>query len=503
MPTSLRRWPMHGLGHDERVLGIAFDGTGYGDDGAVWGGEFLVAVYSSFRRVAHLAYVDLAGRRCRRPEPLPDGPVPPPCGRGRVGPEVSLRTACRDHELRLLERQLTRRTACVPTSSMGRLFDAVASLVGVCHRAGYEAQAAIELEGRRGGARSSTAGTRSLVDRRHLASPTAAPVVTASSTTSGPGSEAAVVAARFHRAVVDLVVAVAERLRDEHGITAVTLCGGVFVNALLTSGCARALAARGFRVLRHRTVPPTDAGTRARPDRVHRAHRPLPRVPSQAAAPPETEPTCVSQCPVRSWRPGRRTTHRWRRVDFGGVTKEVCLAYVPETTSDDYVIVHVGFALQRLDEQSAQETLALFRQMGELDAEFGDHWGRADQAGLPGRLAPPTGQATDRESRHEVPRRVQRPGTGPQPARRHPPTATRPWAMMEVCGGQTHSIIRHGLDQLLPDGIELIHGPGCPVCVTPLEMIDKALEIASRPDVIFCSFGDMLRVPGSDRTCSA
>ena len=78
-------------------------------------------------------------------------------------------------------------------------------------------------------------------------------------------------------------------------------------------------------------------------------------------------------------------------------------------------------------------------------------------------------------------------------------TATQPWAMMEVCGGQTHSIIRHGLDQLLPDGIELIHGPGCPVCVTPLEVIDKALEIASRPGVIFCSFGDMLRVPGSDK----
>ena len=76
---------------------------------------------------------------------------------------------------------------------------------------------------------------------------------------------------------------------------------------------------------------------------------------------------------------------------------------------------------------------------------------------------------------------------------------TRPWAIMEVCGGQTHSIIRHGIDQLLPDGIEMIHGPGCPVCVTPLEVIDKALEIASRPDVIFCSFGDMLRVPGSDQ----
>ena len=76
-------------------------------------------------------------------------------------------------------------------------------------------------------------------------------------------------------------------------------------------------------------------------------------------------------------------------------------------------------------------------------------------------------------------------------------TATRGWNIMEVCGGQTHAIIRNGIDQLLPEGIELIHGPGCPVCVTPLEVIDKALAIAARPEVIFCSFGDMLRVPGS------
>lgn len=76
---------------------------------------------------------------------------------------------------------------------------------------------------------------------------------------------------------------------------------------------------------------------------------------------------------------------------------------------------------------------------------------------------------------------------------------TRKWALMEVCGGQTHSIIRHGIDQLLPDSVEMIHGPGCPVCVTPLETIDRALAIAARPGVIFCSFGDMLRVPGSSR----
>lgn len=74
---------------------------------------------------------------------------------------------------------------------------------------------------------------------------------------------------------------------------------------------------------------------------------------------------------------------------------------------------------------------------------------------------------------------------------------TRPWQIMEVCGGQTHAIVKFGIDQLLPDMITLVHGPGCPVCVTALETIDRALEIAAQPDVIFCSFGDMLRVPGS------
>ena len=78
-------------------------------------------------------------------------------------------------------------------------------------------------------------------------------------------------------------------------------------------------------------------------------------------------------------------------------------------------------------------------------------------------------------------------------------SVSQPWTLMEICGGQTHAIVRYGLDQLLPPEIELVHGPGCPVCVTPLELIDKALAIASRPEVIFCSYGDMLRVPGSGR----
>src|ERR1700680_1196678 len=76
-------------------------------------------------------------------------------------------------------------------------------------------------------------------------------------------------------------------------------------------------------------------------------------------------------------------------------------------------------------------------------------------------------------------------------------TIKRPWTIMEVCGGQTHTIVKYGLDEVLPQSVELVHGPGCPVCVTSLEMIDRAHAIASRPEVIFCSFGDMLRVPGS------
>ena len=78
-------------------------------------------------------------------------------------------------------------------------------------------------------------------------------------------------------------------------------------------------------------------------------------------------------------------------------------------------------------------------------------------------------------------------------------TVTKSWTLMEICGGQTHAIVRHGIDQLLPEEIELVHGPGCPVCVTPLELIDKALAIAALPDVIFTSYGDMLRVPGTNQ----
>ncbi|HUI83359.1 MAG TPA: hydrogenase formation protein HypD [Candidatus Binatia bacterium] len=89
----------------------------------------------------------------------------------------------------------------------------------------------------------------------------------------------------------------------------------------------------------------------------------------------------------------------------------------------------------------------------------------------------------------------------PEAARRYATSiariVTRPWTIMEICGGQTHAIVKYGIDELLPKQVTLVHGPGCPVCVTPVELIDKALRIAAQPNIIFCSFGDMLRVPGS------
>ncbi|MFD5739762.1 carbamoyltransferase HypF [Streptomyces massasporeus] len=245
----------HGLDGTTPVIGVAFDGTGYGDDGTVWGGEILLADYTGFRRYARLS-----------PAPLPGGDagVANPCRLALArlwaaglpwDADLPCVTACAPRELALLQRQLTGGLAWVPTSSMGRLFDAVSSLVGVCHRAGYEAQAALELEA---AAVSAWGADRSAYTFADGFDP--APVLSALVADLRRGTPAAVLAARFHRAVARAVAEICRRARQDTGLATVALSGGVFANALLEQECARLLTEDGFAVLRHGEVPPNDGG---------------------------------------------------------------------------------------------------------------------------------------------------------------------------------------------------------------------------------------------------
>ena len=177
---------------------------------------------------------------------------------------------------------------------------------------------------------------------------------------------------------------------------------------------------------------------------------------------------------------------RMGTVDFGGIRRKACLEYAPEVDLGSWVVIHVGFAISTVNEEEAARSYALLDEMDNLEY--------IDLPQDPDGVRPEHCREPRREVRRRVPRRPDRDGAG-RPRSRE--TATRPWTIMEVCGGQTHTLIRQGIDQLLAGVVELVHGPGCPVCVTPLALIDEAIAIAKRPDAILCSFGDMLRVPGS------
>ncbi len=251
----------HGLGVDEEVIGIAFDGTGYGTDGAVWGGELLVTGYRSFRRAAHLAYVPLAGGDASVLRPYRMALAHLRSAGVAWGADLPPVAACPDAERRVLLHQLDTDFGCVPTSSMGRLFDAVSSLLGVCHAVDYEAEAAIELESL---ARACDAGvTPYSFGMREGDGPVvadAAPVVREVVEDVRRGVEPELVAARFHAGVAALVGGLAHLARTQTGLGVVALGGGVFQNALLLERCVDLLQQRGFTVLRPQLLPPNDGG---------------------------------------------------------------------------------------------------------------------------------------------------------------------------------------------------------------------------------------------------
>lgn len=249
----------HGIPSDTEVLGLAFDGTGYGTDGAVWGGEVLIADYKGFRRPAHVKYVPLAGgdASVHRPYRMALSHL------YAAGVQWDLRLdcvlACPEPERQALRHQLETGFGCVPTSSMGRLFDAIASIAGVRQVVDYEAQAAIELEA----LSRDIDGDAYTFEFQHENScmlVDAGPVVVAAASDALAGTPPGVIGARFHTAVTALVLDIAEYFRARTGDMPVVVTGGVFQNPTLLAGSLRKLEAKGFRVLAPRLLPANDGG---------------------------------------------------------------------------------------------------------------------------------------------------------------------------------------------------------------------------------------------------
>ena len=264
----------------EQVIGVAFDGTGHGADGAIWGGEILLvgADPTRFERVGHLLPVPLAGGDAAVRSPCRTAlgylaaagvgwdPALPPVAACTDAERATLAATCAEYLDPAGHPGLDRRrrdargdgVRAVPCSSMGRLFDAVASLLGVRHRISYEAQAAIELETLAEAAGSQSAelampvGSDGVIDHR--------PLIRALVAEAAAGIPASVLARAFHLAVAAAVADVADLIARRTGVRSVGLSGGVFQNVLLTNLCRARLEARGLEVLTHHLVPPNDGG---------------------------------------------------------------------------------------------------------------------------------------------------------------------------------------------------------------------------------------------------
>jgi len=243
----------------ESVIGFSFDGTGYGTDGTIWGGEVLVADYEGFERVGHLKATPLPGGNSAVRSParmalsfLHTADIP-------WSNELAPVSALPDTDLAILTAQLERGINTVPTTSMGRLFDAVSAIAGVRQAITYEAQAAIEFEALIDASEGGTY-TFGINDTDGLLVIDPAPVLGAIAADVVAGETIGAVAARFHRGVAGVIVEIAERVRRRTGLTTVGLSGGVFQNVTLTQATRTALVDRDFEVLLHRLVPPNDGG---------------------------------------------------------------------------------------------------------------------------------------------------------------------------------------------------------------------------------------------------
>jgi len=240
------------------VIGVAFDGAGYGPDGAVWGGEFLVADYTGFERVGHLGYVPMPGGDRAAREPFRMALAHLLRTFGDWDPRWPPAREASETERGMIRWQIEHEVNAPLTSSMGRLFDAVASLAGVRHRARFEAQAAMELEALAEGLAGAPYQVEIAGGAPFVLEP--GPMIRGVVDDLAEGAPPTRIAARFHATVAEAVVRVSERVRASRGLDRVVLTGGVFQNAILLGATRQGLEACAFEVFSHHLVPPNDGG---------------------------------------------------------------------------------------------------------------------------------------------------------------------------------------------------------------------------------------------------
>jgi hydrogenase maturation protein HypF len=242
------------------VIGVACDGTGYGPDGTVWGGEVLLADAKGFERAAHLACVPMPGSAAaiREPWRMAVSYLYDAFGAGLLDLDLPVLAATGGDRLTLMLEMITRRVNSPLTSSLGRLFDAVAALAGLRRRVSFEGQAAMELE------MAADAATDAAYDvdwqGGHPVQVLPAPVIRGVVGDLRQGVSAGTISVKFHNTLIRLFTELCCRIRGERGLDRVVLSGGVFQNTRLLSGLIPALSARGFHVYSHRLVPPNDGG---------------------------------------------------------------------------------------------------------------------------------------------------------------------------------------------------------------------------------------------------
>ena len=345
----------HGL--EPPVLGVAWDGTGYGPDGAIWGGEFLRITPNGWQRAAHLRPFRLPGGEAamREPRRAALGLLHAAFGADAFAmTDLAPVAAFTSAERATLATMLDRGVNAPLTTSAGRLFDAVAALIGLRQRASYEGQAAMALEW------AAAAGTPEPAFRFDVVAGEGnaplvldwQPALEAIIADMRAGVAPGIIAAAFHDALARAIADIATRI----GEPMVVLSGGCFQNARLTEATVAALERAGLRPVRHEKVPPNDGGLALGPGLVGGKNH-------------GRRVMCLA-IPGKILSTEGDDIMRVGRVDFGGVVKQINLAYTPEAAIGDYVLVHVGFAITVIDEAEAEKVFAHLERIGEIEAEL-------------------------------------------------------------------------------------------------------------------------------------